>query len=99
PAILPIRAAQARFHFTWLARNQDGPPAFEQPRQVFWVDRILAPSAILVVSAKDSLNAKPAILPPALIQEVDFPIKPRSPHQSRKCIDDAAELVLHSRSF
>src|SRR5713226_9348706 len=88
-----MEAPQARFHVTWLARSQHGSPAFEQLRQVFGVDRSLPPPAIGFV------NAKAGVFAPALIEEVDAPVRKRSPYQSGKRIDDAAELVLHSRSF
>src|SRR5713101_4163958 len=93
PAILPIGAPQAGFHFTWLARSQNGSPAFEQPRQVFRVDRRLPPRAMGFV------NAEAAVFAPALIEEVDAPVRERSPYQSGKRIDDAAELVVHCRPF
>jgi hypothetical protein len=51
------------------------------------------------VNAKGFLNAKPAVFAPALIEEVDSPVRERSPYQPGKRIDDAAELVLHCRSF
>src|SRR5713226_3860117 len=88
-----MEAPQARFHVTWLARSQHGSPAFEQLRQVFGVDRSLPPPAIGFV------NAKPGVFAPALIEELDAPVRERSPYQSGKRIDDAAELVLHCRSF
>src|ERR1700730_17176443 len=93
PAILSIEAPQARFHFTWLARSQNGSPAFEQLRQVFRVDRSLPRPAIGFV------NAAAGIFAPALIEEVDVPVKARSPYQSGKRSDDAAELDLHSGPF
>jgi hypothetical protein len=40
-------------------------------------------------------NAKACIFAPALIEEVDVPVRERSPDQSGKRIDDAAEIVLH----
>jgi hypothetical protein len=33
------------------------------------------------------------------IEEVDLPIRMRSPHQSRKRVDDGAEVVLHPSPF
>src|SRR5260370_39872505 len=91
--MLPSEAAQARFRFTRLARCQNRLPPFEQLRQVFGVDRSLPPPAIGFV------NAEAGIVAPALIEEVDVPVRARSPYQSRKPIDDAAEFVLHSGSF
>jgi hypothetical protein len=93
PAILPIEAPQARFHFTRPARSQNGSPAFEQLRQVVGVDRGLPPPAIGFV------NAQASVFAPALIEEVDVAVKARSPYQSGKRIDDAAELDLHSGPF
>jgi len=75
PAILSIEATQARFHFTWLARSQGGSPALEQVRQVFGVDRSL-PSP-----TTGFLDAEAGVFAPALIQEVDAPIRERSPYQ------------------
>ena len=54
------------------------------------MDRSLPPRAIGL------FDAKAGVFAPALIEEVDVPVRERSPYQSRKRIDDAAELVLHS---
>src|ERR1700730_3080500 len=93
PAILSIEAPQARFDFTWLAKSQNGSPAFEQLRQVFGVDRSLPRPATGFV------NAKASVFAPALIEEVNVSIKARSPYQSGKRIDDAAAVALHSGPF
>jgi hypothetical protein len=45
------------------------------------------------------VNAKAGVFAPTLIEEVDVPVKARSPYQSGKRIDDAAEFVLHSGPF
>jgi hypothetical protein len=93
PAIIAVEPPQARFHFTWLARSQNGTPTFQELRQVFEVDRSLpAPATGLG-------NAKAGVFAPALIEEVDMPVGKRSPYQSGKHIDDATELVLHSGPF
>src|SRR5580704_6055273 len=99
PAILPVEAPQAHFHFIRLAGSQNGSPAFEQPRQVFGVGRSLPRSVAGFVDAKGFLNAKPSIFAPASIEKIDVPIKPLSPYQSGKCIDDVAEPDLHSGPF
>jgi hypothetical protein len=57
------------------------------------VDRILPPLAASFG------NAKAGVFAPALIEEVDVPVRERSPDQSRKGIDDEAEVVLHPGHF
>jgi len=93
PAILSIEVPEARLHFTGLAGSQNGSPAFEQLGQVFGVDRSLPPLAIGFV------NAKAGVFAPALIEEVNAPVRERSPYQSEKRIDDLVELVLHTGPF
>jgi hypothetical protein len=44
-------------------------------------------------------DAEPSVFAPALIEKVDMPVRERSPNQTRKHINDAAELVLHSGPF
>jgi hypothetical protein len=89
PAVLTVKAPQARFHFTCPARSQNGSPAFEQPRQVFGVDHPLPAPAIRFA------EAKVRILAPALIEEVDVPVRGCSPYQTGNRVDDAAELGVH----
>jgi hypothetical protein len=45
------------------------------------------------------VNAKAGVFAPALVEEIDMPVRTRSPYQSRKRIDDASELALHSAAF
>ena len=82
PAILSIEAPQARFHFTRLARSQNGSPAFEQLGQIFRVDRSLP------TQSTGFLKAEAGVFAPALIEEVDLTVRERSPYQSGKRIDD-----------
>jgi hypothetical protein len=93
---LSIEAPQARFHFTRLARSQNGSPAFEHLRQVFGVDRSLPPRSISFV------NAKAGVFAPALIKKVYVPVRQRSPHQCGKRIEDALSsfsILVLSRTF
>jgi len=57
------------------------------------MDRGLLPRA----AGFSSTNAR--VFAPTLIEEVDLTVRERSPYQSWQHIDDAAELVLHSRPF
>ena len=57
------------------------------------MDRSLPPLAASFGDAKAGLFA------PALIEEVDVSVRERSPHQSRKRIDDAVKIVLHPGPF
>jgi hypothetical protein len=57
------------------------------------MDRSLPPSAAA------SLDFNSRVFAPALIQEIDPPVRKRRPHKTRKRIDNAAELTLHRGSF
>ena len=95
----PHRSAAGVLPFHLAGRKPEWIASARAARAGFGVDRPLPPATVSFVNDKGFLNAKPGVFAPALIEEVDAPVRERSPHQSGKRIDDAAELVLHSRSF
>ena len=78
PAIFSIEAPQARFHAARLAGRQDGSPALEQAMPVVGMDGELPARSMGLLDAKSGIAA------PMSIEEVDLPVRLRSPHQSRK---------------
>jgi hypothetical protein len=58
-----------------------------------------APQARFHARSMGLVDAEAGIGAPISIEEVDLPIRLRSPHQSRKRIDDGAEIVLHAGPF
>ena len=46
-------------------------------------------------SALDFIRVQAGVGMPALTEKVGLKVREHGPYQSRKCIDDAAELVLH----
>src|SRR5258708_28464260 len=83
-----VEATHARFYLARLPGGQNRSPVVEQRWQVFRVDRrIPAPAAGLI-------ETKTRVVAPALIQEIDVPIRQRSPYQSGKRIDNTSEIIL-----
>src|SRR5689334_4739753 len=74
PAILAIVTPQSCFHFTRIARSENGMPAFQQLRQVFRMNDSLPPTTTGFVKVKARVFAPP------LVQEVDVPVRQRSPY-------------------
>src|SRR5258708_39608909 len=88
PAIFSVEAAHARFELTRLAGGQNRSPVIEQPRQVLRADRSIPPPAT------GFLETQARVIAPVLIEEIDIPVRQRSPYQSGERIDHASELVL-----
>src|SRR3954453_13333611 len=93
PAILAIEAPQSRFHAARLASPQDGSPALKQVMPIVRMD------GDLPARSMGLLDAEAGIAGPMSVDEVDLSVRLRSPHQSRKRIDDGAEVVLHASPF
>src|SRR5258708_28121673 len=83
-----VEAAHARFHLTRLPGGQNRSPVVEQRWKVLGIDRrIPAPAAGL-------METEARVVAPALMQEIDVPIRQRSPYQSGKRMDNTSEIVL-----
>jgi hypothetical protein len=92
PAVSSIGAPEARFDLNWLNRSKPQPKALEHLGQIFRMNRSLPTLALAL------FEAETCVCTPALIEEVDSPVRAGSPHKSRKRIDNLAEFV-HTQSL
>ena len=86
PAVCPVEAPQARLLLAGPAGRDNELPAFQEPGRIVRVHRIQPPAAA-------------GVPVPALIDEIDPPVRRRGPYQSGQRIDEAAEAVLHTGPF
>ncbi len=93
PSIGSIETTHARLRVDWFPRSQTRLAAFDKLREVFGVN------GGLPAATGCFLQGEAGVLAPALIQEVDVPIRACSPNQSRKCFDDTPEFVLRGGFF
>ncbi len=93
PAVFAVDPAHPRLPLAGSSGFDDRSPVRQQRGQVFGMDHALP------ALAGGLLHGQAGVLAPASIDEVDVAVSTRGPDQSRKGIEDAAELVLHPGPF
>src|SRR6202795_1163404 len=87
PTIHAIKTAQARFHFTWLARIQNGSPVIHESVHVVRV-KGNRPSPITRL-----FGCETGILEPALVEEISGTVRTSGPRECRDCVNHKANVL------
>src|SRR5258708_3460374 len=82
PPIRSIKAAEAPFNLTWLARSQNASPVIHEPVQIVRVNRNCpAPTSRL-------FRREPRVVEPAPVKEFGGTVRSGRPRQDRNCVDN-----------